>query len=159
MFKNKKIIVISWIAVLLWMGLIFYLSAQPATQSREVSEGVTEIFMQTVERVAPDVAAELDIRMLNYLIRKNAHFFAYLTLGVLVLNGMRRSGVSGIRGIVIAFFICVLYAISDEVHQLYVPGRSGELRDVLIDSAGAMVGIGLYLGLGKIKKKVMISRV
>ena len=48
---------------------------------------------------------------------------------------------SGLKVILLAFLICGLYAISDEIHQLYVQGRSGQVSDVLIDSSGALVGI------------------
>jgi VanZ family protein len=136
------------------MLLIFISSAQPAAQSNNLSKGVTEIVIETVERVAPK--ANLDMSRFNHLVRKNAHFFAYLVLGILVLNAMRRSGVSSIKGIAIAFLICVLYAVSDEVHQLFVPGRGGQVKDVLLDSAGAIVGIGMYLGINRIKKNIMV---
>lgn len=49
--------------------------------------------------------------------------------------------------------ICILYAISDEVHQLFVPGRGGQVRDVIIDSAGAIAGILGYNGLSRIRSK------
>lgn len=75
-------------------------------------------------------------------IRKTAHFSVYLLLGVLVMNALRRSGVIGLKAVALAIGICVLYAVSDEVHQLFVPGRGGQARDVLIDSAGAILGIG-----------------
>ncbi|WP_242849923.1 VanZ family protein [Clostridium aceticum] len=139
------------------MGLIFYFSSKPAVQSKELSNNVTEIMVQTIERVAPNKAANLDIGRLHFLIRKNAHFFSYLALGLLAMNAMRRSGVYRVKGMVIAFSICVLYAISDEIHQTFVPGRSGEIRDVLIDSAGASVGIGMYWVMNKLLKKVLRS--
>jgi VanZ family protein len=89
--------------------------------------------------------------MFNRILRKNAHYFAYLVLGILVINALRISGVKGWRVCVLALGICVLYAVSDEVHQLFVPGRGGQVRDVLIDSAGATVGLGLYQVFGRIK--------
>ncbi len=58
----------------------------------------------------------------------------------------------------LSLMICILYAISDEVHQSFVPGRGPGVMDVLIDSAGAMVGIGMYEMISRIKRKVMISR-
>jgi VanZ family protein len=139
---------LSWTTVMLWMALIFYLSHQPATESNELSRGITEAIVKKVEKIAPN--AEFDIRSFNHIIRKNAHFFAYLVLGILVINALRRSGVSGYRGMRLALLICVLYAISDEVHQLFVPGRGAKVKDVLIDSAGASVGIGVYLVIGKL---------
>ena len=139
---------LSWTAVILWMAIIFYLSHQPAAESSELSRGITKVIIQTIEKVAPNI--ELDIRSLNHIVRKNAHFFAYLVLGVLVINALRVSGVKGYRSIALALGICILYAISDEVHQLFIPGRSCEVRDVIIDTAGASVGIMVYLVVGRV---------
>ena len=60
---------LSWTAVILWMTLIFYLSHQPATESNKLSAGITEVIIQTIEKVAPNV--EFDVRSLNHIIRKN----------------------------------------------------------------------------------------
>lgn len=138
---NRKTI-LPWVLVILWMTLIFYLSHQPVVESNNLSTGITEVVADTLEKVKPDI--KINLGRLNHIIRKNAHLFAYLILGVLVLNGLRSSGVGGFKAIALALIICVLYAISDEVHQLFVPGRGGQVRDVLIDSIGAVVGIGMY---------------
>ena len=74
-----------------------------------------------------------------------------------MINALRRSGVYGYRSIVLALLICVLYVISDEVYQLFVPGRGGQVKDIIIDSAGATVGIGVYLlisSVGKLRRIV-----
>ncbi|WP_372995810.1 VanZ family protein [Lutispora sp.] len=145
LFKsNRKLITyISWSLVTLWMLTIFNLSSQAAQQSNNLSTGVSEAIVEVIEKVAPKY--DFDIRELNHLLRKNAHFFSYLVLGVLVINALRRSGNKRMTGYALAFVICVLYAVSDEVHQLFVPGRGGQVTDVLIDSAGAAVGITAYL--------------
>ncbi|MDD3654990.1 MAG: VanZ family protein [Desulfotomaculaceae bacterium] len=143
--------ILSWTAAIIWLALIFNLSSQVAEQSNELSTGITEVIINTVEKFAPQ--AEFDIKSFNNVIRKKAHFFAYLVLGVLVLNALRRSGVHGYRSVIIALGICVLYAISDEVHQLFVTGRGGQVKDVIIDSAGAGVGIGAYQVAGRLVKR------
>ncbi|NMA62964.1 MAG: VanZ family protein [Syntrophomonadaceae bacterium] len=135
--------ILSWIVVLLWMLLIFHLSSQAAEDSNQLSTGITRVVVQTVERFLPDT--DIDIGSVNHIVRKNAHFAAYLVLGVLVMNALRRSEVYGFRALAIALGICVVYAISDEVHQLFVPGRGAQVKDVIIDSLGAMVGAGLVL--------------
>ena len=48
---------------------------------------------------------------------------------------------SGGKKIAIALVVCILFAISDEFHQLFVPGRGAQVKDVLIDTAGAIVGM------------------
>ena len=139
---------LSWIAVIFWMALIFYLSHQPAAISNELSSGITEMIVNTLEKLASQF--QFNIENLHHIIRKNAHFFAYLILGILVLNALRRSGAYGKKGLGIALLICILYAITDEVHQLFIHGRSGEVKDVLIDSAGASTGIIIYLVISKL---------
>src|SRR5699024_9669514 len=84
----------------------------------------------------------VDEELFHHFIRKSAHFTAYLLLGMLVLHALRKPSR---KGCTVAFLISLLYAISDEFHQLFVPGRSGEIRDVVIDSMGAATGIGVYM--------------
>ncbi|TWH59762.1 VanZ family protein [Desulfitobacterium sp. LBE] len=138
----RLILIISWVAVFLWMGIIFYLSAQMAAQSDELSQGIAERLLSAVAKAFPGL--NVDYIQSNFLVRKSAHFLTYLVLSVLTMNALRRSGIKGVRQIAIAIGICVLYAISDEAHQLFVPGRSGQLKDVLLDSGGAIVGAALY---------------
>lgn len=137
--------IFSWLLVILWMGLILSQSHKPATESNRLSRGITEKIVEAVERVEPEV--DINIRSFNHIIRKYAHFFSYLVLGVLVVNALRSSGANSYKIIGLAMLICVLYAISDEFHQLFVPGRGGQVRDVLIDSSGALVGVLGYVGV------------
>lgn len=142
MKRGRALAFSGWIVVLLWMGLIFFLSAQPASHSNHLSQGVTKVVIETVEKVM--AKQDLDLNHLNHIIRKNTHFFAYLVLGVFILAALHLSGIRGLRSYALAWGGAVLYAISDEVHQLYVPGRGAQASDVLIDSAGALTGILLY---------------
>ena len=133
--------ILPWAAVILWMALIFFFSAQVAEQSDQLSTGITEKIITIIKNVIPD--AGLIVETMNHVVRKYAHFFVYLMLGVLTANALRSSGMRGLKGLALAFAICVLYAASDEVHQLFVPGRSCQLTDVLIDSTGALIGSGI----------------
>jgi len=157
MFNYNKKIILSWIAVFIWMLLIFKLSAQPATQSSELSRNVTKVIIETIGKVIPldiEISTTTDlVSQFNHTVRKFAHGAIYFVLGVLLMNALRASGVENSRGVILALFICVLYAISDEVHQLFVPGRGGQIKDVIIDSFGAVVGIGFYLGFCKLTCK------
>ncbi|AQQ54044.1 VanZ family protein [Planococcus lenghuensis] len=138
----NKTYIFSWVPVLLWMALIFFLSGQQGSASGGLSSGITGMVMNTIESVLPFL--EIDPEQFHTFIRKCAHFIAYLILAVLALYALRQSGIHGIRSIFSAFIIAVLYAISDEYHQSFVPGRGPAVTDVLIDSAGAAAGIGLY---------------
>lgn len=140
----KKIIENKWLALLLtvaWMGLIFYLSHQPASVSSEVSGTFVDVIIAFMT-VLP---LRIDADLIHVLVRKSAHFFAYFILGWLVFHTVHLYKLRLLQAVSLAFLMTVLYAISDEVHQLFIPGRSGELGDVLIDSAGSLTGIFTYL--------------
>jgi VanZ family protein len=93
--------ILSWISVIIWMAVIFNFSAQVAVQSNQLSTNVTEVVVKTVEKVAPK--AELNVDTLNHVIRKNAHFFCYLVLGILTINAFQRSQVKLPKSILFSF--------------------------------------------------------
>jgi len=132
-----------WLLVVLWMMIIFWFSHQPALESANLSSGISQMVIDVLEKMIPSLS--IDIEGFHHFIRKNAHFFIYLILGLLVDNGLRSSGVKGYSRFGLAVIICVLYAVSDEIHQLFIPGRAGQIRDVLIDSGGALTGVCLGL--------------
>jgi VanZ family protein len=98
--------------MLLWMGAIFFLSDQP--KSGIPSFGFWDA-----------------------LIKKGSHFLAYAVLAYLALRVT--SGVK--RPYLWAFLITALYAMSDEYHQTFIPGRNGTVMDVLIDSLGGLTAL------------------
>lgn len=152
--KNKMKIFILWGIVVLWMMLIFMMSAQVKAVSNDLSTEVTEIIIKTVEKVSPN--SEFDLHKFNNIVRKYAHFFLYFVLGFLVLNATNKTiKVSYKKYILISIIICIVYAISDEFHQMFVPGRGPQVRDVFIDSCGAIFGIAIYIFLKKIKSKLI----
>lgn len=140
MHKFKKIY--PWTLIIMWMLLIFYFSHQPVAKSNNLSKGITKAILDTVEKV--DSGKEFNINRFNHILRKNTHLFVYLILGILVSNGLKSINIYGLKNIAISLTICVLYAISDEIHQLFVPGRGGQIKDVIIDSSGAVIGILAY---------------
>lgn len=143
---------LAWLIAIIWMILIYKLSAQPAYQSGALSMGITESVVEVVETVAPEI--NLNIDLLEHYIRKNAHFFIYLVLAILVMNALRKSGFINLKIFAFTLLICVLYATSDEIHQHFVPGRGAQVKDVFIDSIGAIVGIGIYSIIRRFKIQV-----
>ena len=142
--RQQLQIILSWIAVLLWMFLIFVLSAQPAPRSNGLSQKVTEVIIEKVGLLVPlDIKTSTTIDLIkrfNHIVRKCAHVSEYFVLGALVTNAMKTSKVVKFKALIFSVLICILYAISDELHQLFVPGRGAQVMDVLIDSAGAIAG-------------------
>ena len=138
--------------------MIFTLSAQPADQSNQSSLQVTEWIVVGIAKViAPDMDAEkLDgiVKQFNNLVRKLAHGGLYFVLGMLLVCAAAKMGIMAENKLyALAFFFCLLYSVTDEFHQMFVPGRSGQISDVLIDASGAAVGIGICWIVRRIRKQ------
>ena len=139
---------------LFWLGTIFSFSLQPADESGDTSK---EFGRMLVELVAPEWSDELDemspaqLEHWNHVLRKCAHFTEYLILGVLVTNTLYHMPVH--RKVLTGIGLCGIAAAVDETIQLFVPGRSGQVSDVLLDCFGAFFGIMLvYLYKNRITK-------
>ena len=136
MAQTKKISKIHLLLPLFWMAVIFMLSQQPAS----VSSGQSGVFVEQLHYIAPSV----DQQLLTFLVRKGAHIFAYFVLGILTFNALWRLDLSKFKfnyPVGLSIIVCALYATSDEFHQLFISGRSGEIRDIIIDSCAATVGV------------------
>lgn len=148
--RLKKIIM--WILVLSWMGLIFFFSSQPADESSTVSRGfVYEVikFFDFSHKL-PDSKIMKTAEDINGIIRKVAHFSIYAVLGFLLFYLIHEYTAKKYIILSSSPIIALIYAISDEFHQTFIDGRSGEIRDVLIDTSGAITGIIFALLLLKI---------
>lgn len=160
----KKIIL--WCLIPLWMGIIFFFSAQNSNDSSHLSSS----FLQHIILVfLPEkTASNTDLlKQLSFLIRKCAHMTEYAILAILLLMQIRLYGwltaqtsrpklsvrtFTFLLQALLTIGIVVLYAASDEFHQLFVSGRSGQATDVFIDTCGGLFGILFYFLLARIRK-------
>lgn len=120
--------------MLLWMFLIFLMSSFDATESANQSNFIVNIIT--------NIFKIENIEVLSFIIRKLAHFTEYLILGFLTINMLNKNDIS--KKYLLSILICIIYATSDEIHQIFVPGRACQIRDVLIDSIGSITGVYLY---------------
>ncbi len=147
---NRSVIV--KIALLVtWMLIIFLLSNEPSSVSSERSGAIVE--------VAKTLGTSLPNDVLTFVTRKLAHIIAYFILGILMFLVVRAYTPKARKAVLLSVLFLCLYAITDELHQTLVPGRSGEVRDVLIDTtAGALGAAGTYyIFTLHAKRKVLIS--
>ena len=143
MKKTIKIIL-----VILWMAIIFCFSNQKADDSSNLSDGlIVKVASIFVDKNLSTKDKEIILEKYTTIVRKTAHFSIYLILGILVISLLLEYNIKHI--ILVSLITCLLYSISDEVHQLFIEGRSGEVRDVLIDTTGSLVGIGAYYFISK----------
>ena len=137
---------------LLWCVVIFCFSAQDATASTAVSDGVLHRIAEICTAWIPADAAEIDSEnhaSMAFLIRKIAHFTLYFILGIFSAATMFSFTAKHHRSLSAGWFtawsFCIFYASTDEFHQLFVPGRTGRFLDIGIDSLGALLSSLLLL--------------
>ncbi len=140
--------VIWWIVAALWCVMIFYMSSKPADISSQDSGFIADI----LNNLAGNNLPHEGVLGIENIVRKTAHFLEYSVLGFLLFMALY-SGLKPFRPfkwlLLKPLIPGVVYAISDELHQIFVPGRAGRILDVSIDSAGIIFGIYLAYLLSK----------
>ncbi|MPN32668.1 hypothetical protein SDC9_180148 [bioreactor metagenome] len=138
------------------MLLIFLFSAQPAAQSDTLSVGllakIIHVFIPQFDLFsATDKLAY--INQGNAIIRKSAHVFIYFVLALLFLITLKQYGLSPGKKHLSAILLCLLYASTDEIHQIFVSGRGPSILDVGIDLLGILAGLGVFAIVHNLIKK------
>lgn len=172
--RNKKFTVLA--AVI--MVFIFAQSALPSELSSEESGVIVDLIMRVIEGILP-----YGREAIVFAVRKGAHFMEYLILGAVLVPAVKEwseaSRLSGggadlpgggeelpeaapgllvAGGAPAAWLIGTAYAVTDEFHQSFVPGRSCEFRDIVIDSCGVLTGVLAALLAGWIRARRIKSR-
>ena len=144
--QNKK--VFHSILVIIWMFVIFNFSSQNGPKSTNTSDVVTSMVVNVTTSVTNKNVSREEVKKRvedsTFLVRKMAHFTEYLILGILVLQLLSDYTKINKRMLIVSLIICYLYAVSDEVHQIFISGRTAKVLDTFIDGAGSLVGITIY---------------
>lgn len=144
----NKIRVISWIAVIVWIIIIFLFSAQPAQISNKTSGGITKeiakILVKDFKQLS-EIKQQKIIDEYQYFIRKTAHGILFYVLFILCFIAMLTYKKSTTFKGGMSFLISFLTAIQDELHQIFVPGRAPMIRDVMIDTIGIIIGVSTVI--------------
>ncbi len=140
--------IIAAIPMLGMMVIIFLFSAKTASESDGTSLPIVRALLNLYQRLFGIMGAdsyEVSLRVANVLLRKAAHVTEYGILSIFVSCFIWVNGYRGRLLLSFTMLISVGYAVTDEVHQLFVPGRSGRITDVLIDSLGCILGALFFL--------------
>jgi VanZ family protein len=142
--KGKRNSTVPALLSLALMVAIFMLSAQDGETSSESSRFVTKIFSKLIfyryGSMSPQHQAFI-VAELEWFVRKLAHFSIYGLLGFNVFLSLHFLLRKLFGKTILAVMVCAAYAAFDELHQSFVPGRSGHVFDVAIDTFGATCGI------------------
>lgn len=141
---------VSWLPAAIMMVIIFYFSSKPAVSSEESSMLIANKLLTVYENIVnenyqDDIKIE-KLETINHIVRKSAHFTEYAILACTIAFHLwiRKKDRRLPRLFLIAVLLTALYAATDEYHQTFIMGRSGELKDVLIDTSGAAAGVILF---------------
>lgn len=163
--KNLILLYIHYMLFFAWIGLmvlIFWFSNIPADESTEQSLTIGKFICSLVVNGFDEMSASAQIdqaKLIDHAVRKSAHFCEFAALGALTFNSAYlifnslkvRKRVNLRKGYLLIFSIlwCILYAATDEVHQLFVEGRYGSPLDVLLDTAGSVTAMLIIILIKK----------
>ncbi len=148
MQKKTIIRIIILILIVVWMFSVFQFSDQNGEESSNLSREVASKVVETEEQ----------INQVEPYVRKLAHVTEYTIGGMLFLSLFLTFDFSDKKRMLFAWLVGVEYAAIDEIHQLFIDGRSGQILDVFIDSIGVAIGICVLLFVYKMAKKIFAKR-
>lgn len=161
-FKLVLLRNLAGVLAIVWMCVIFALSAQDKEESSAVSESFTYRVVSSSRFFfhldMDDVRVREIATAIEGFVRKVAHMVEYGILSVLLYIWIGQWSMSFLRRWGTAFGAATVYAATDEVHQLFVAGRAGRFTDVCIDGLGACLGIFVFILLMRIVRIVQATR-
>lgn len=144
--KKTQIKIIKIILIIIWMIIIFNFSAQNGDESGNASGKFTEVVIKII--TGKNLSTnEPFIQLLESIIRKLAHYTIYTIGGFLIMNYIDTIDKTYKKKILYSIAFGGLYAITDEIHQFFVPGRSARILDVCIDTSGVITGVLIYISI------------
>lgn len=157
MATGKKVFLVVYvILILFWGGVIYKLSSMNSNNSNSSSTGIIGNFIEDSVKVTNKAGlsnshpneSKIDkaSKLLNAPLRKVMHATVYFILAIMIILfiTVMQEKKKYFLALLITIVICFLFACTDEYHQTFVGGRTGQFKDVLIDTSGALAGTLLY---------------
>lgn len=139
--------VIGLLLIITWMITIFLFSNQQGNASSVTSNKVTKEIIEIIpstKHLEENQKKEI-VKKVNPIMRKIAHYTIYLIGGILIMFFISTIVQSEKRGVLYSVLIGFIYAITDEIHQMFMDGRTAKITDVLIDTLGVITGVVIYI--------------
>ena len=146
--KVKFLRIFLLILIIIWACIVFNFSSQTGKDSSGLSRWIVELFTND----------EMIINKVEPYVRKLAHFSEYGLGGILFLSLFSTYKWSDKRTLITSILFGIWYAITDEVHQLMVPGRNGAVFDVYLDTLGFSTGVLGMMIILKIIERVKLTK-
>lgn len=124
--------------VIIWCVVIFIFSNMPGDVSNERS---LKVIKKTLNNITHKTIKDNTLDILNTILRKCMHAAVFCVFGILIILCLNSFEIYGLKLLIISIVLAFIYACSDEIHQLFVEGRTSRFTDVLIDTTGASIGV------------------
>ena len=147
--KKTQIKILKIILIVVWMAIVFSFSNQGGTKSGNTSRKVTVAVVQVISDKPIEENEQL-IEKVDKVIRKLAHYTIYTIGGFLIMNYAYTTDKKPKEKVIYSILFGAGYAVTDELHQFFVSGRSARIFDVGIDTLGVATGILIYLIIRKV---------
>ena len=132
---KPKLSVFFWIVAAAWCGVLFYFSGQNGAESSALSLRVARFVLRALPFLS------MSVEELNPILRSAAHFGIFAVegflLGAAMMTALHKRAVGGL----LAVLSCAVVAVLNEYHQSFVDGRTCAVKDMLVDSGGALTGV------------------
>lgn len=158
-----KLNIIRMILIIFLIG-IFTTIFGFSNQNSEVSGGISKKVTEYIVKFFPSIEKNSEIKKqeimnkLEKIIRKIAHFSIYTLVGLLLMGLMKTYKIKEIDQVGLSMIIGIIYASTDEIHQAFIPGRSVQLTDVMLDSIGVLTGVFIVMLLLEIIRRIKKNR-
>ena len=155
--KKKIITAVLLILLLVVYVMIFFFSAENAEDSTAASSKVTGFLVNLYYKIFGGTVISTDMPLVVTVaeggIRKLAHFIEYMTVGLLSFGIAAMWIQSTEKSFLMIVIQLIISAGLDEIHQYFVPGRASSVKDVMLDTAGGIMGIILILVIREMRKQ------
>ena len=151
MNKKNIIRVLLYILVIIWMTVIFYFSNMNKDNSDNTSKSLLYKIVSITNKNTNESEKIRIVDNYNIIIRKIAHISEYFILSLLIYLSLIYSDITNKKAIIYSIIISILYSITDEIHQLFIPGRGGQIKDIFIDSTGVFLNTLIIIIKNKVK--------
>lgn len=144
--------------IIIWILVIFLFSNQDGLKSSNTSDGVLIKIVKVFKDDISESEREELISKYTFIIRKGAHFFAYFVLGILIYSFLLEFIKKKYKILLFTVLLCMSFALLDELHQYFIPGRSARIFDVCIDTCGATLGCTIAIFFSFLKNKLIKNK-
>ena len=155
----KRKTIVKLLLCVIWLGIIFYNGTRPGEISQRSSKEVIKVVRMFIDIPSATIdRPNIKFSDVNFYVRKNAHFFQYLIFSILLCAAVRQFKLYKSSDLFLLLFLLLFFPVIDEFIQKYIPDRTSNIFDIIIDFSGGILGMLIFnISYKMHKKKVAVQ--